>query len=79
MNIRLPQEEQSIVEALVSSGRFASAEDAVAEGIRLLASSERLRQQVQTGIEQANGGDLHDHDTVFGQLKAMAAEAARDG
>jgi predicted transcriptional regulator len=49
------------------------------EGLRLLVSSERLRQQVQEGIEQADRGELVDHDTVFGQLRAMAAatQAAR--
>jgi antitoxin ParD1/3/4 len=79
MNIRLPQEEQSIVEALVSSGRFASPEDAVAEGIRLLASNERLRREVQLGIDQADRGEVHDHDTVFDQLRAMAVKATRNG
>ena len=75
MNIRLPEEQQTIIEGLVASGRFSSAEDAVAEGIRLLASNERLRQEIQIGIDQADRGEVYDHDTVFAQLKAMAKEA----
>ena len=75
MDIQLPQEQQSAIEALVTSGRFSSVQEAVSEGIRLLLSNERLREAVQVGIDQADRGELHDHDTVFAQLKAMAAEA----
>jgi predicted transcriptional regulator len=39
-------------------------------------SNETLRQAIQVGIDQADAGDLHDHDSVFAQLKAMAAEAS---
>ncbi|EMB13330.1 hypothetical protein [Rhodopirellula europaea] len=41
----------------------------------MLVSNEKLREAVQVGIDQADKGELHDHDTVFAQLKAMAAEA----
>ena len=75
MDIQLPQDQQSAIEAMVTSGRFGSVEEAVSEGIRLLVSNEKLREAVQVGIDQADRGELHDHDTVFAQLKAMAAEA----
>ncbi len=76
MDIQLPQEQRSAIEALVSTGRFGSVQEAVSEGVRLLVSNEKLREAVQIGIHQADSGELHDHDTVFGQLKVMAAEAA---
>ncbi len=72
MNVDLPEEQQAIIANLVSSGRFSSAGEALAEGLRLLASSEKLKQQVLEGIEQADRGELVDHDTLFGQLRAMA-------
>jgi putative addiction module CopG family antidote len=75
MEIHLPEEHRSVIETLVASGRFSSAEAAVLEGVRLLAATERLRSQVQIGIDQAERGDVHDHDTVFQQLKVMAMEA----
>ena len=75
MDIQLPQEQQSIIEGLIASGRFSSAQAVVSEGIRLLVSNEKLRQEIQVGIDQADCGEVHDHDTVFGQLKAMAREA----
>ena len=75
MEIQLPEEHRSVIENLVASGRFSSVEDAVLEGVRLLAANERLRSQVQIGIDQADRGEVHEHDTVFAQLKAMAIAA----
>ena len=75
MNIQLPQDQRTAIEALVSTGRFGSVQEAVSEGVRLLVSNEKLREAVQVGIDQANNGELHDHDTVFEQLKAMAVKA----
>ena len=75
MDIQLPQDQQSAIEAMVTNGRFNSVQEAVSEGIRLLVSNEKLREAVQVGIDQADRGELHDHDTVFAQPKAMAAEA----
>ncbi len=79
MNIEIPAEQQTIIESLVASGRFSSAGEALTEGLRLLVSSEQLRQQVQEGIDQADRSELVDHDTVFVQLRTMAkaAEVAR--
>ena len=75
MNVQIPQEQQAIVEELVAAGRFSSVQEAISEGIRLLASNEKLRLEIQVGIDQADRGELFEHDTVFAQLKAMAAEA----
>ena len=75
MEIHLPPDQLAIVESLVTSGRFQSADEAITEGVKLLASLENLRQKVQIGIDQANRGDLLDHDTVFGRLRAIAASA----
>jgi antitoxin ParD1/3/4 len=78
MEVQLPADQQAIIESLVATGRFPSVDEAVSEGVRLLLSNEKLRQQVQEGIEQADHGDVVDHDTVFARLRAMAV-AARNG
>ena len=78
MEVQLPADQQAIIQGLVASGRFPSVEDVISEGVRLLASTERLRQEVQVGIEQADRGEVVDHDTVFSRLKTMAA-TAQDG
>ena len=78
MNIELPQDQQSAIELLISTGRYGSVQEAVTEGIRLLVSNEKLREAVQVGIDQADNGELHDHDTVFAQLRTIAAEAKNE-
>jgi len=77
MNIDLSSDQQSVLDQLVAAGRFPSPGEAVAEGVRLLISRERLKQQIDLGIQQADAGDLVDHDTVFSQLRLMALEAAQ--
>ena len=72
MNLDLPAEQQALIESLVESGRFSSVDEAISEGIRLLLSQERLKQEVQIGIQEADRGEVVDHDTVFAQLRTMA-------
>ena len=79
MNVRLPREQQAIVEEWVATGRFSPVDEVISAGIRLLESNEKLRDQVQMGIEQADRGDVIDHHTVFAQLKAMAIAAPPSG
>ncbi len=74
MDIQITQEQQAIVEELVATGRFASVQEAIAEGIRLLVSEEKLRQEIQLGIDQADRGELVDHDTVFTHLRMIASQ-----
>ena len=74
MNINLSPDQQAFIENLVESGRFTSTDEAIGESVRLLVSREQLREQVNIGIEQADRGDLIDHDTVFADLRTRAAE-----
>jgi len=73
MEVHLHPDQQALVESMVASGRFGSVDDVIAESVRLLASTEKLRSQIQTGIEQADRGNVLDHDTVFGRLRAMTS------
>lgn len=75
MNLELPVEEQAFITGLVESGRFASTREAICEAVRLLVSQERLKQEIQVGIHQAERGELSDHDTVFAHLKGLAMTA----
>lgn len=59
-----------LIENLVVSGRYSSVQDAICRAIHLLAKQEKLRKQIQVGVDQADSGELLDHDTVFGQLRS---------
>lgn len=80
MNIELPPDQQAFLVDLVAAGRFSSVGEAIREGVGLLISREGLKQQVQAGIDQADRGEVVDHDTVFRHLRTLASaadEAAR--
>jgi antitoxin ParD1/3/4 len=73
MDINLPADQEALVGHLVASGQFRSADEVVSESIRLLASRQKLKDQVRLGIEQADRGEMVDHDTVFAQLRSLVA------
>lgn len=74
MHVQLAPELQAEVDKLVVSGHFKSADDAVAQGIRLLLIAEGAYEQVQVGVEQANHGNLVDHETVFASLRSRLSQ-----
>ena len=70
MILNLPNEIKEFVKGLVLQGRFESEEAAVVEGIRLLMSREELREEIQKGVRQLDGGQWFDEDTVFDEVNA---------
>ncbi len=68
MNVNLPNEATDFVKNLVLEGRFESEEAAVAEGLPLLMSREKLRMEVQKGAKQLDEGKWFDGETVFREL-----------
>ena len=81
MNLSLPTEINDFVKGLVSQGRFDSEESAVVEGIRLLMTREKLRGEIQQGVEQLDHGQWLDEDTVFAEVNAEIdkVEASQQG
>ena len=59
MHLNLPTEINDFVKGLVSQGRFDSEESAVVEGVRLLMTREKLRAEIQTGVEQLDNGQWY--------------------
>ena len=74
MNLNLSNEVTDFVKGLISQGRFDSEEAAVAEGLRLLVEREKLRAEIQIGIEQVERGEWYDEDTVFAKVNAKIDE-----
>ena len=70
MNLNLPSEINDFVKGLVSEGRFDSEESAVVEGVRLLMTREKLRGEIQKGVEQLDNGQWSDEETVFAEVNA---------
>ena len=74
MDLNLPKEINDFVKGLVSQGRFDSEESAVVEGMRLLMTREKLRAEIQTGVEQLDNGQWSDEETVFREVNAEIDE-----
>lgn len=68
MNGELPPELQSFVQELVSKGIYDSEISAVIEGVRLLEARERLRADLQVGIDQLDAGLGLSEDEVFPEI-----------
>ncbi|MEX0818387.1 MAG: CopG family transcriptional regulator [Pirellulaceae bacterium] len=74
MNIELPADAVQFVQGLVASGQYESANEAVADGVRLLMSRQQLRADIQKGIDELDAGLGIDGETVFAELRARAKE-----
>lgn len=87
MTITITPELQSVIEEQIKTGRFASAEEVVAEGLRLFKQHldfqrfqhEALRRELEQGHEQAQRGDTvpFDADAMQRRIRErLAAERA---
>ncbi|WP_437225727.1 type II toxin-antitoxin system ParD family antitoxin [Planctomicrobium sp. SH661] len=71
MDIRLPTELEQFVDQEVASGRFRSRSEAVEEALMLLrrreVMSNRLRQDLQSGIDQLDAGKYLEISSIEAQ------------
>jgi len=72
MNIELQSDAVQFVEGLVASGQYKSANEAVAEGVRLLMSRQQLRAEIQKGIDELDAGQGIEGEVVFAELRKRA-------
>lgn len=72
MNIKLSLDTKQFVDGLVASGEYESADEVVADGVRLLMTRQRLRADIQKGIDELDAGLGVDGDAVFADLRARA-------
>ena len=72
MNIQLPTDANQFIVGMVASGQYASANDAVADGVRLLMSRQQLRVEIQQGIAELNAGMGIEGSQVFDELRLRA-------
>lgn len=70
MSFGLSSEESQFIDGLVATGRFATADDVVREGLRMLINREQLRAEVQVGLDELNAGRRIPADEVFADLYA---------
>lgn len=73
MNVELPSDMGDFVHGRVVAGRFASEQEAIAEGLRLLKSREELKADIAKGFRQLDEGEWLDGEAVFAELQREIA------
>jgi putative addiction module CopG family antidote len=74
MNLNLPVEANDFVKGLVAQGKYQNEEEAVVDGIRLLMGREKLRSEIQVGVDQLERGESCEEETAFGEVDAAIDE-----
>ena len=74
MNTHLPPDLEQFVEAKVRSGRFASPEEAIAAGVRLLRQQEeaeeaRVLEGIHQGLDDMRAGRGRPAEEVFADIR----------
>ncbi|MBX7149842.1 type II toxin-antitoxin system ParD family antitoxin [bacterium] len=78
MNISLTPELEKLVQKKVASGLYTSASEVIREALRLFEAEKRsyeqrldnLRQDIETGIKDADNGRLIEGSEVFKKIKS---------
>jgi antitoxin ParD1/3/4 len=69
MQIDLPSDAAHFIEGLVASGEYQSADEAIADGVRLLMGRQQLRAEIQKGIDELDAGKGIEGERVFAELR----------
>ncbi len=85
MNVSVGCEFEEYVQRKVASGEYASASEVVHDGLRLLKERDRLlearlkavRREIQTGIDQAEAGELLDGPEATRRIRRSIEEKKR--
>ncbi len=88
-NVVLTDHQASLVEQLVTSGRYQNASEVLREGLRLVERREKedalrldaLRKAIQVGVADIEAGNLSEFEaleTLDTHLKALSAKAIGD-
>ena len=69
MSTEIPGDYGSIVQQLIAQGKFQDEQEVVAEGIRLVIAREKLRADVQAGIDELDRGECVDSEEVYAEAR----------
>ena len=77
MQIDLTGDAAHFIEGLVASGEYQSADEAVADGVRLLMGRQQLRAEIQKGIDELDAGQGIEGARVFAELRERSKNLAK--
>ena len=82
MNVSLTPELEQFIQSQLENGKFTSADEVIAAGIKLLEERERiykgrfdeLKREIMIGIEASERGEVVDGEIVFAELEENIRE-----
>jgi putative addiction module CopG family antidote len=69
MNVEVPGNLSSIVERLVSEGKFQNEGEVIAEGLRLIVMREELYDDIREGLDDLEAGNRIPASDVYAEAK----------
>ena len=69
MNVEIPSDYGSVVQKLISEGKFQSESEVVAEGLRLIVMREKLHEDIQAGLDDLDAGNRIDASEVYAEAR----------
>lgn len=75
MTIGLTTQQQTVVEALAASGRYAGERQVLDEALELLRQRDDLRERLRSGIDQLDQGTRRPLEDVLCEIRRSRADA----
>ncbi len=75
MTIGLTTQQQTVVEALAASGRYAGERQVLDEALELLRQRDDLRERLRSGIDQLDQGIRRPLEDVLSEIRRSRADA----
>ncbi len=81
MTVEIPVDYGPVVQRLIADGRYRDEEEVVAEGLRLVLMQDKLREDLQVGLDALNAGNRIEASEVYAEarrrIRAVEDQAAR--
>ena len=75
MSVGLTPQQQTVVDALAASGRYAGGHHVLDEALELLRQRDDLRERLQEGIDPLDRGERRPMGDVFAEIRRSRARA----
>jgi Arc/MetJ-type ribon-helix-helix transcriptional regulator len=81
MTVEIPVDYGPVVQMLIADGRYRDEEEVVAEGLRLVLMQDKLREDLQVGLDALNAGNRIEASEAYAEarrrIRAVEDQAAR--
>ena len=77
MHVSIPTELEGFVQSLVVSGDYRNPDEVVGTALKMLQNKEKLRREIQAGIDELDQGQGRDAEGVFAAIDEKSQSIVR--